>query len=186
MPYQVDWPDAEYHEILPNLFQGGHAWREGTRTMQAYHSTVSKDETWDYVVSAYVTSDEESWPRCDQRLVLFGDTEKGLDEKTWDRIKSVSKEIVDRWRSGQKVLVRCQAGYNRSGLIMALVLMRLGYTADEAIHKIRWRRGRHALINRVFERYVHEREEEYRDPEAVVDTESLVIKFGFSPGSEEE
>ena len=82
-------------------------------------------------------------------------------------------EIVDRWLRGQKVLIRCQAGYNRSGMITALVLMRLGYTADEAILGLRIRRGKDVLINSVFEQYVRDREEEYYDPECMLETAVL-------------
>lgn len=46
--------------------------------------------------------------------------------------------------------MRCQAGLNRSGLVMALVLIREGYTADEAIALIRLRRGSAALCNHQF------------------------------------
>jgi hypothetical protein len=167
MPYTVRWPDAENHEILPNLFIGGHQWAENVlQARDSRHSKVSSDPSWDYVVSAYVTDSEASWPQCDHRLVLFGDTEKGLSEETWGKIRSAVDAVVSRWKSGQKVLVRCQSGYNRSGLLMALALMRLGYTAEAAISLVRERRGQDVLINSVFERYVYEREDEYHvDPE---------------------
>lgn len=161
MSYSVQWPKAEYHEILPNLYIGGHLWEEDGRAKDSRHSSVSGDLSWDYVVSAYMSEFETSWPQCDQRLVLFPDTEEGLDDETWARIKSAVDEVVSRWRQGQKVLIRCQAGYNRSGMMMSLVLMRLGYTADKAVHHVRWRRGRSVLVNPVFESYVHEREDEY-------------------------
>lgn len=161
MTYHVEWPKAEYHEVLTNLYIGGHLWEVDGEKKTSRHSNVSRDSSWGYVVSSYHSEAESSWPQCDQRLVLFDDTEKGLSDETWDRIKSVVEEIVFRHRQGQKVLVRCQAGYNRSGLLMSLVLMRLGHTADQAIHTVRWCRGRDVLANRVFERYVHEREDEY-------------------------
>jgi protein-tyrosine phosphatase len=45
---------------------------------------------------------------------------------------------------------------NRSGLIMALVLIREGYTADEAINLIRAKRSKHALFNGRFEKWLKE------------------------------
>lgn len=39
----------------------------------------------------------------------------------------------DRWSAGERVLVRCQAGFNRSGLVTPLVLMLHGMSADVAI-----------------------------------------------------
>jgi hypothetical protein len=54
------------------------------------------------------------------------------------------------WLNGKRVLIRCQAGWNRSGILMALVLIREGYTASEAIDLIREKRSRHALSNSHF------------------------------------
>jgi len=172
--YNVSWPSAEYHEILPNLYQGGHLWRVQLGGRDSRNSTVASDPTWDYVVSAYHSDHEASWPQCDHRLVLFNDTEDGLEDQTWVKIKSAVDQIVDRWRMGQKVLVRCQAGYNRSGMIMSLVLMRLGFTAEKAIHQVRFRRGKDVLTNSAFERYVRLLEGEYLDEEAFPQTEALM------------
>lgn len=168
MIYHVQWPKAEYHEVLPRLYIGGHVWEEDGSPRDARHSTVSEDPSWDYVVSAYLdrSSFARHVPRCDTRFVLFDDTEDELSDDTWERISSAVDEVVHRWRRGQKVLVRCQAGYNRSGMLMAFVLMRLGYSADRAVMQIRWSRGKDVLANRAFQRYVKEREDEYRvDPE---------------------
>jgi hypothetical protein len=160
MAYSVTYPDAEYHEILPNLYLGGHLWRdEGGRIRDGRYSAVSGDPSWDYVVSAYIEGfHDKTLPQCDMRLVLFDDTEHGLDEETWNKITSAVDEAAARWKQGQKILVRCQAGYNRSGLLMSLILMRLGYTADGAIELARKHRGKDVLVNQAFERYVRERE----------------------------
>lgn len=182
MSYTVDWPDAEYHEILPNLYLGGHLWRDGLRDQWGKHSTISKDESWDYVVSAYFdTKNDSSWPLCDHRLVPFSDTEQGLSDLTWSQIKSAVDAVVRRWLLGEKVLVRCQAGFNRSGLMMSLILMRLGFTADVAINRVRRKRSPCVLVNKVFESYVREREEEYRDPANLV----IVVNTIFD-GDEEK
>lgn len=172
--YTVDWPDAEYHQVLPNLYLGGHVWEEGGRSKSGKHSTISEDKSWDYVVSSYLDGDyEKTLPQCDMRLVLFNDTEKGLSEEIWEKIRSAVDEIVSRWRRGQKVLVRCQAGYNRSGMLMCLTLMQMGLTAEDAIKTVRKRRGQHVLINRVFEGYVREREVEYRDQASLAGTMAI-------------
>ena len=52
-----------------------------------------------------------------------------------------------RWASGQQVLIRCQAGLNRSGLLTALVLMLAGLDAADAIDLIRAKRSEIALFN---------------------------------------
>ena len=179
MAYNVAYPDSEYHEILPKLFLGGHVWQENGRIRDGRNSSVSADKTLDYVVSAYIDIFNETYPRCDTRLVIFDDTENGLTEDTWEQISSAVEEVVARWKQGQKILVRCQAGYNRSGLLMSLILMRLGYTADGAIELIRKLRGKDVLVNKAFENYVHEREDEYRFPtQFAVDVANLVVADG--------
>jgi protein-tyrosine phosphatase len=55
-------------------------------------------------------------------------------------------------------LIRCQAGLNRSGLVTALVLIRFGLAAKEAIEQIRIRRAGHALCNESFEAWLLQRE----------------------------
>lgn len=62
----------------------------------------------------------------------------------------------NEWLSGKRVLIRCQAGWNRSGLLMALVLIREGYSPKEAIDLIRGKRSPHALSNWTFSRWLME------------------------------
>jgi protein-tyrosine phosphatase len=54
------------------------------------------------------------------------------------------------WRAGRKTLVRCVAGWNRSGLVTALVLIRDGFTPEGAIELIRNKRSPKALSNEIF------------------------------------
>lgn len=71
---------------------------------------------------------------------------------------------VDRWarwvnarRKTGPVLVHCQAGLNRSGLIVARALMMEDaeyYTADEAIEELRSKRSPLVLCNTDFEEYL--------------------------------
>ncbi|MFV2121828.1 hypothetical protein ACE14D_26715, partial [Streptomyces sp. Act-28] len=57
---------------------------------------------------------------------------------------------------GRPTLVRCFAGYNRSGLVVAHALHVLtGGPASEVIALIRRRRSPWALHNRLFVRYLH-------------------------------
>jgi protein-tyrosine phosphatase len=50
--------------------------------------------------------------------------------------------------------VRCQAGINRSGLVVALMLMRDGLSAEDAITLIRSKRSQYALDNAYFVDYL--------------------------------
>jgi protein-tyrosine phosphatase len=62
------------------------------------------------------------------------------------------------WKRGKRVLIRCQAGWNRSGLITALVLIREGMGAREAIDLIREKRSEWALCNKSFEKFLLEQD----------------------------
>lgn len=111
---------------------------------------------WDYVVSAHETGHPRAIPRCDTRLVFFKDTEDELEADVWARINSAVRSITKRYLDGEKILVRCQIGYNRSGLIMSMVLVNLGFTASEAIDLLRIKRSEYVLVNPVFEGYIRE------------------------------
>jgi protein-tyrosine phosphatase len=56
--------------------------------------------------------------------------------------------------AGRRVLVRCWAGLNRSGLVVAEVLIQSGYSAADAIATIRKRRSPEALNNESFVAYL--------------------------------
>jgi len=66
-----------------------------------------------------------------------------------------AREVAKRLRKGQKVLVTCAAGLNRSGLVVALALrMATQMHPEEIIRRIRAARGERALSNPAFERIV--------------------------------
>ena len=62
--------------------------------------------------------------------------------------------VMHHWKDGKKVLIRCQAGINRSSFVMAFVLMREGYTAEEAISLMREKRSSWVLMNKSFEEFL--------------------------------
>ena len=66
----------------------------------------------------------------------------------WNAAKRVAKRV----RRGQRVLVTCAMGWNRSGLVTGLTLIMLGLSADAAVHVIRLARGSNALSNEYFVR----------------------------------
>lgn len=56
------------------------------------------------------------------------------------RIRRAAREIADRVRRGQRVLVTCWQGRNRSGVLAGLALVDLGVPPTEAVRRIRTRR----------------------------------------------
>ncbi len=65
-------------------------------------------------------------------------------------IRSLAEFALQMMREGHKVLVRCQAGHNRSGLVTARVLIADGWSPTDAVSKVRDARGPLALTNRAF------------------------------------
>lgn len=63
----------------------------------------------------------------------------------------VAQGIVD----DMKILVRCQMGLNRSGLVVALTLLDQGFTPAMALSLIRAKRSPDALSNPWFVEYIH-------------------------------
>lgn len=65
-------------------------------------------------------------------------------------------DTVNEFRKHGNVLVHCQAGINRSGLINALALIRgpEKLTPDEAINLLREKRDKYVLCNKEFEKFL--------------------------------
>lgn len=67
------------------------------------------------------------------------------------RLSKVALEVVDR---PGNVLLRCQAGLNRSSLCAAYALMQVGFTPERTIELIRQKRSPYALCNEDFVDYI--------------------------------
>jgi len=70
-----------------------------------------------------------------------------------DQIEDIAAQ-VNKWRQKGQVLVHCQAGLNRSGLVVGKALMLEGRTASEAINMIRKERSPACLCNAAFEKHL--------------------------------
>lgn len=64
-----------------------------------------------------------------------------------------ASRVARRLRAGRRVLVTCQMGLNRSGLVAALAMHEVyGMSPDEIVKRLRGARGMWALSNPNFER----------------------------------
>ncbi|WP_439385219.1 protein-tyrosine phosphatase family protein [Amycolatopsis lexingtonensis] len=75
----------------------------------------------------------------------------------WSEILPVARLAVlaaEAVRAGRKTLVRCHAGYNRSGLVVTRTLVELGLGVTEAIALVRARHSPWVLHNDLFVRYL--------------------------------
>jgi hypothetical protein len=147
-----------WSEVLPGLWQGGtddfdtiYEATPYTPTEETPIGITKKD--FDVVVTAYAWAKPVDWG---VKEVRFGFYDADMSDINMGAVYRIVNDIHADWKRGDKVLVRCQAGWNRSGLITALILMKEGYTADDAIALIRKKRSPHALCNKKFEKFLRE------------------------------
>lgn len=117
--------------------------------------------------------------RFDVRVDLYGRNHQAA-EGVIEYVIRMGDSDIARWREdefldlgdavyfafqaladGQRVLVNCQAGLNRSGLVTGLVLMAYGYTAEQAVETIRTKRASLCLANSSFVTFLHEKGSEF-------------------------
>jgi hypothetical protein len=65
-----------------------------------------------------------------------------------------AEQVVSAYRKGKTILVSCQKGWNRSGVVTALALRIMGATAEQAITTVRAARGPDAVSNPAFYDFV--------------------------------
>ena len=132
--------------IAPNLFQGG------TDDLDVIHLPVTNnrkrtDLPFDAIVTMYAWARPADWKVQEFR---YGVPDASISDIDLQRLKQAVEFGYDRWKAGDRVLIRCQAGLNRSGLVLALILMKDGLSAQDAIALIRENRGPDALFNNNF------------------------------------
>lgn len=143
-----------YSEILPNLWQGGTDDDDLVNTTEGRLPTYSDFKEFDVVVSLSAYSMPMGWMVKEYR---FGFPDGPASDEIYAEIEKIADYAYLDWKAGKKCLVRCQAGINRSGLVVALMLMRDGMSADDAIMLIRKQRNQYALDNAYFVDYLKRR-----------------------------
>jgi protein-tyrosine phosphatase len=140
-----------WSHILPNLWLGGtddHDTIENPQDEYAERFITKKD--FDFVVTLYAWAQPVDWF---VREIRYGFYDSKIEDfkDGFDVLYDIASQAHTAWKSGSRVLIRCQAGINRSGLIMAIVLMKEGYSAADAIALMREKRSEYVLMNEEFE-----------------------------------
>ena len=149
-----------YSMIAPNLFQGG------TDDLDVIHLAQTNnrprtDLPFDAIVTMYAWARPADWNIQEFR---YGVPDASIKDIDLDRLRQAVDFGYDRWKQGDRVLVRCQAGLNRSGLVLALILIKDGLTPTQAISRIRDNRGEDALFNRDFHNWLLTEGESFFSP----------------------
>jgi len=150
--YDVYYPSDVWNEVLPGLFLGGTASEDDLATVLPGQSfgmpepSITKDN-FDTVVTLYAWARPVDWFVKEIRLGILDGT---MSDFNLEDIRSVVVSAHGDWKAGKRVLIRCQAGINRSSLVMALLLIRDGMSAKAAIDVMRSKRGAAVLANSHF------------------------------------
>jgi hypothetical protein len=131
--------DAPWHEIVPGLWQGA-----GTTLPDGFDTVLTCSRS---AARRPPPRDAAHWQ------FLFRDGRRVPED---GQIWTWAQQINDELANGRRVLVRCKAGLNRSGLLVAATLMLRGASPDEAVAQVRQHRSPRALNNRHFVRWLHE------------------------------
>jgi hypothetical protein len=153
--YAVEYPEELWSEILPGLTLGGTDDKdvifEGIQGWGQDHTPSITLENFDTVITMYAFARPVDWFVKEFRFGIYDHDMQDFDTaELHDLVVAAHRD----WKKGKRVLIRCQAGINRSGLVMALMLIREGYEAEAAIDLMRHKRGEAVLANQHFERWL--------------------------------
>jgi hypothetical protein len=150
--HDIGWDFPLWSEILPGLWLGGTDDDDTIETgVDTYKPRMITKDDFDTVVTLYSWAQPVDWLVEEVRYGFY-DSEIGhIDFSAVERAADFSYQAC---KSGKRVLIRCQAGINRSSLVMAHVLMKDKYTAREAIDLMREKRSKAVLLNKHFVDYL--------------------------------
>lgn len=152
-----EWPAYTPDEILPGLFQGGTeddevlGYPAPSHHYERMYAGATPIYPFDVVITLYADAQPAPWG---VQEVRYGFPDGPLRDHDLQMAVQIAKDAHAQWRSGTQVLIRCQAGVNRSGLVSALVLMIDGLSAPDAIALLRNRRSPFVLSNSHFEEWL--------------------------------
>jgi len=143
-------PDAgaPWNEIVPGLWMGGHHYLDAS----GQRAPAIVTDEFDLVISLSQQDGHGPADNVEHHCARLPD--QPLTSGQLETVCRLAATAVDGLRQGRRVLVRCHSGYNRSGLVVAQVLVTMGYSAEDAVYVIRYRRSRWALNNHVFVDYL--------------------------------
>ena len=149
-PRSVPYCDDPWNEVVPGLWVGGHDYDD---FLPKETPTYMLEEAgFDVVISFY------SRPGCHPPVGVehhyYRISDGRLDRNSINDVWALANLAVDRLKRGKKVLVRCQAGLNRSNLCVGYALIALGWPSGEAIAHLRKVRSPYSLCNSDFVDYL--------------------------------
>ena len=150
-----------YSEILPGLFISGTDDYDVLGNSSVF-TLMEREDPFDSVVTLYIAANPFGSYVREQRFAI---PDGPIEDAIKPELMQLAYWLQGEWKLGKRAAGRCQAGWNRSSLIVALVLLIDGYSASEAVDLIREKRSKNALCNSYFVDHIHEiYETEFRSP----------------------
>lgn len=143
-----DEPYEPRSEIVPGLWMGGHEYIDP----DGMWTRAIVGEEFDAVYSLH--SREGHGPADGVRHRVLEVPDGVLTAGQILAVETFAESVARDYAQGYRVLVRCRAGMNRSGLVVAAVLIQGGLTAGDAVAMVRRRRAPGALNNENFVSYL--------------------------------
>lgn len=141
-------PLATWSEVLPNLWQGG---TDDQDVFTQYDKPAITKASFDSVYTFYSFANPVDWFVKEVRLGFYDNDELTIQPS---QLYELAEQAHKEWKQGKRVLIRCQAGLNRSGLLTALVLIKDGFAPSQAISLMRETRSEYVLMNPFFEEWL--------------------------------
>ena len=133
---------SDLHQIDDTLWQGGWPGYRVNRLPSLFR----------YVVNIYGREGYDIDPGVEMIVRRWHDNSILPDHIELEQ----TAKFINESRAKGPTLVHCEGGWNRSGLVTALALIRSGMTADEAITLLRTKRSPSVLFNPYFETWLRE------------------------------
>jgi len=150
VPYAKD----PWNQLVLNLWLGGHDYSPDGEWDGQETPKISSD-MFNTVISFYQRfGSPQTSPGLDVQHYYHRIPDGPLDEQDLNEVYALSKVALAAIDRPSPVLIRCQAGLNRSSLCAGYVLMQMGFTPERAIKLIRDRRSPYALCNLDFVDYL--------------------------------
>jgi hypothetical protein len=135
------------NEVVPGLWVGSMPFQQDVEFLNSF----------DMVVFAADSNQPAAIRGFRKIAVRCGIEDAKITEREKKKVLSCAKMVAVRLFNGQRVLVTCISGWNRSGLVAALALKLVTrHSTEEIIELIRAARGSDALGNRSFVGFLEE------------------------------
>lgn len=137
----IPFPDNKWDEVSRNLFVGGH--------MTVTGAPCFPEDHFDLIVSL-VNEGPLFEPTNGAPVIYYLFEDAALEPERVRHLNMLADMINEARLDGNRVLVRCHGGINRSAFVAALAMVRHCDTPYQAVMAIRRARTPYALCNTSF------------------------------------